>query len=297
MSGPDAPGAPVGGAADEFETIARLLRPLTGGAPEALNLADDAAVIPSRPGFDLVVSKDALVCGVHFLPDDPLDLVARKLLRVNLSDLAAKAAEPYGYFLAVAWPENTGWPERERFAAGLAKDQDLFGLRLFGGDTVATPGPLTLSVTIIGWVPQGRMVRRSGAQPGDHLLVSGEIDDGEDPFVLRLEIAFPVRLVHEISDVVIPGARIFRVGELGADDQEPVFVGEAFPACAVVVGVPVHAVKHEHDGTPRRPIRRTIAVNRERRGRSPRRLLHLINGLAHGKLPRESDGSRQKKQH
>ena len=178
MSGPDAPGAPVGGAADEFETIARLLRPLTGGAPEALNLADDAAVIPSRPGFDLVVSKDALVCGVHFLPDDPLDLVARKLLRVNLSDLAAKAAEPYGYFLAVAWPENTGWPERERFAAGLAKDQDLFGLRLFGGDTVATPGPLTLSVTIIGWVPQGRMVRRSGAQPGDHLLVSGEIGDG-----------------------------------------------------------------------------------------------------------------------
>src|SRR6187549_3376476 len=81
------PGMP----ADEFETIARLFRPLTRGAPEALDLLDDAAVLPSRPGYDLVVTKDAIVQGVHFLPDDPLDLVARKLLRVNLSDLAAKA--------------------------------------------------------------------------------------------------------------------------------------------------------------------------------------------------------------
>jgi thiamine-monophosphate kinase len=163
--------------ADEFETIARLLRPLAR-APEALGLADDAAAIPSRPGQDLIVSKDAMVAGVHFLAGDPLDLVARKLLRTNLSDLAAKAAEPYGYFLAVAWPQGTGWAERERFAAGLAEDQGRFGLTLLGGDTVSTPGPLTLSATILGWTDSGAMIRRSAARPGDRVLVSGTIGDG-----------------------------------------------------------------------------------------------------------------------
>jgi thiamine-monophosphate kinase len=163
---------------DEFDWIARLLRPLAAGAPEALNLADDAALIPSRPGYDLVISKDAVVAGVHFLADDPLNLVARKLLRVNLSDLAAKGAAPAGYLLAIAWPQDLGWAEREAFAAGLAADQTQFGLSLLGGDTVATSGPLTASVTILGWAPAGRMVRRSGAQVGDVVLVSGTIGDG-----------------------------------------------------------------------------------------------------------------------
>ena len=162
---------------DEFETIARLLRPLAH-APEALGLTDDAAAIPSRLDQDLIVSKDAMVAGVHFLQDDPLDMVARKLLRTNLSDLAAKAAEPYGYFLAVAWPASAGWAERERFAAGLAEDQARFGLSLLGGDTVSTPGPLTLSMTILGWTPSGAMVRRSAGRPGDRVLVSGTIGDG-----------------------------------------------------------------------------------------------------------------------
>jgi thiamine-monophosphate kinase len=174
MSGPEDADTPV----DEFDWIATGLRPLTLGAPEALDLLDDAAVIPSRPGFDLIVSKDSIVEGVHFLPDDPPDLVARKLLRVNLSDLAAKGAEPDGYFLAVAWPPAFGWAERKAFAAGLALDQAEFGLRLFGGDTVATPGLLTASVTILGWAPIGRMVRRGGAKPGDRLLVTGTIGDG-----------------------------------------------------------------------------------------------------------------------
>lgn len=164
--------------ADEFETIAKLLRPLTRGAPEALELLDDAAVLKSRPGFDLVITKDAIVEGVHFLPDDPLDLVARKLLRVNLSDLAAKAAEPFGYFLAVSWSDRCGWPERELFAKGLAEDGEAFGLSLLGGDTTSTPGPLTASVTMLGWVPEGAMVKRSGARPGDLLVVSHAIGDG-----------------------------------------------------------------------------------------------------------------------
>ncbi len=163
---------------DEFELIDRLLKPLAEGAPEALGLMDDAALIPQRPGHELVATKDAMVAGVHFLPDDPLDLVARKLLRVNLSDLAAKGAEPYGYLLACAWPEDCGWDARARFAEGLRQDQAEFGLKLFGGDTVSTPGPLTLSATLLGWVPQGRMVKRSGARPGDLVLVSGTIGDG-----------------------------------------------------------------------------------------------------------------------
>lgn len=162
----------------EFDWIARLLRPLTRGAPEALDLLDDAAVIPSRPGFDLVVTKDAMVAGVHFLPDDPLDLVARKLLRVNLSDLAAKGAEPWGYFLTTAWPTGTTWADRELFVQGLAGDGETFGLTLLGGDTVSTPGPLTLTATLLGWVPQGGAVLRKGAQPGDLLAVSGGIGNG-----------------------------------------------------------------------------------------------------------------------
>jgi len=163
---------------DEFEAIAALFRPLTGGAPEAAELLDDAAFLPARPGYELVITKDAIVEGVHFLPDDPPDLVARKLLRVNLSDLAAKAAEPFGYVLAVAWPGRWGARERAAFARGLADDQAEFGVRLLGGDTVSTPGPMTASVTALGYAPEGRAVRRSGARPGQGVYVSGTIGDG-----------------------------------------------------------------------------------------------------------------------
>ena len=165
-------------AVDEFDAIARLFRPLTDGAAEALNLLDDAAVLPARPGFDLVVTKDMTVEGVHFLPSDPLDLVARKLLRVNLSDLAAKGAQPYGYFLGVSWPARCGWTEREAFAAGLRADQDEFKIVLLGGDTTSTPGPLTASVTALGWVRTGAVRLRSTARAGDLVLVSGVIGEG-----------------------------------------------------------------------------------------------------------------------
>lgn len=163
---------------DEFDSIARLFRPLAGDAPEALGLFDDAAVLPQRAGFDLVTTTDAMVEGVHFLPGDPADLVARKLLRVNLSDLAAKAAEPYGYLLVVAWSPAWGEDRRSAFARGLGEDQARFGLRLFGGDTVSTPGPMTAAATLFGWAEAGRMVRRSGARAGDLVLVSGQIGDG-----------------------------------------------------------------------------------------------------------------------
>lgn len=162
----------------EFDWIERLLRPLTLGAPGALDLLDDAAVIRPREGHDLVVTKDAMVAGVHFLPDDPLDTVARKLLAVNLSDLAAKGAEPVGYFLSVAWPKDTPWSAKEAFAAGLREGGQRWRLPLLGGDTVSTPGPLTLTATLMGEVPAGGMIRRATAQPGDLLVVSGPIGDG-----------------------------------------------------------------------------------------------------------------------
>lgn len=161
----------------EFETIQKLLMPLAH--PEwARGLMDDVAVLPSRLGHDLVLTKDAIVEGVHFLPEDPLDTVAQKLLRVNLSDLASKGAEPFGYLLACHWSQRCGWPERVAFAAGLAADQKTFGISLLGGDTVVTPGPASFSVTLLGWTPKGRIVGRNGARPGDAVFVTGQIGDG-----------------------------------------------------------------------------------------------------------------------
>jgi thiamine-monophosphate kinase len=164
--------------ADEFGEIARLFRPLTHGAAGAFDLLDDAASVTPRPGHELILTKDAIVAGVHFPEGERPDLVARKLLRVNLSDLAAKGAEPFAAMLAVAWPRHFTATDRAAFASGLGADLAEFGLDLIGGDTVATPGPFWASLTALGWVPQGRMVRRAGARAGDLVMVSGPIGDG-----------------------------------------------------------------------------------------------------------------------
>lgn len=162
---------------DEFQIIAQLFAPLAQSFPGALGLTDDAALLPPDT-HETVVTVDAMVAGVHFLPDDPPDLVARKLVRVNLSDLAAKGAVPFGVLLAAAFPHGTGQDWLERFAHGLGQDMGEFGIALIGGDTVATPGPLTLSLTAMGRVAAGRAVLRSGAQAGDVVWVSGSIGDG-----------------------------------------------------------------------------------------------------------------------
>lgn len=162
--------------APEFKLIARHFRPLAGEG--ALGLLDDAALLTPPPGQQIVLAADAMVAGVHFLPDDPPETIGRKLLRVNLSDLAAMGAAPLGYLMTIALTPGTTEAWLAGFVAGLAEDQRDFGIQVLGGDTVSTPGPLTLSLTILGQVPAGAALRRAGARPGDDVWVSGRIGDG-----------------------------------------------------------------------------------------------------------------------
>ena len=161
----------------EFDLIAAYFRPLTGGRAEALDLKDDAGLLTPPAGCQLVVTTDALVAGQHFLADADPESLAVKALGVNLSDLAAMGATPAAYTLALAAPKPIppGW--LQTFASGLGDMQTAHGIFLLGGDTVTTSGPLTLSVTALGWVEAGEALRRSGARAGDDLYVSGTIGD------------------------------------------------------------------------------------------------------------------------
>ncbi len=167
----------------EEELIATIFAPLAG--PGGLRLEDDAALLKVAAGEELVLTKDMLVVGVHFFAGDSPDAIARKALRVNLSDLAAKGAEPRGFLLGLGLPGD--WQEDwlKSFAAGLAEDAAHFAISLLGGDTVRTPGPLTLSITALGTVPEGKMIPRGGAKAGDHLFVTGTIGDAALGLKLR----------------------------------------------------------------------------------------------------------------
>jgi thiamine-monophosphate kinase len=162
---------------NEFDAIAKYFRPLAKGAPGAFDLKDDAATICVPPGDELVLTCDAIICGTHFLDSDPIGTVARKLLRVNVSDLAAKGARPLGYLLSCLWSPGTTEAVIAEFASALGEDQARYALSLLGGDTTSGEGPLAFSLTALGLAPQGRMIKRSGARPGDIVYVTGTIGD------------------------------------------------------------------------------------------------------------------------
>ncbi|AFX99032.1 thiamine-monophosphate kinase [Candidatus Endolissoclinum faulkneri L2] len=166
---------------DEFNIIAKFFTPLTKNASGTFGLLEDAAVLPPiSPQQEWVVTVDAIICNVHFLPNDPIELIARKALRVNLSDLAAMGATPYGYTLTIALRKNL--PDSQcllkKVSNGLTIDQAEFGIHLIGGDTVSTNGPMTLAITAFGIVHKGKLLRRSAAMPGQDLWISGTIGDG-----------------------------------------------------------------------------------------------------------------------
>jgi thiamine-monophosphate kinase len=159
------------------EAIVALLAPLAEGAPGAFGLKDDCALLTPEPGTELVLKTDPVAEGVHFLPGDAAEDIAWKALAVNVSDLAAKGATPVGYLMALSFPEAPSRRWLSAFAAGLRDAQTRFGCRLLGGDTDRRPGPLTVSITVIGSVPHGGLVRRGTARAGDALFVSGTIGD------------------------------------------------------------------------------------------------------------------------
>jgi len=161
---------------NEFDLIAKYFAPIA--APEGQGLRDDAAHFSPTPGFDLVITKDTMVEGVHFPSGEYGSGVAERLLRVNLSDLAAKAASPRGYLLSVAWPKTVPVEIMGEFAKGLKTAGDKFGIGLWGGDTVMSEGPAVFSATLIGECPQGMSVKRRGARPGDDIWLSGFLGKG-----------------------------------------------------------------------------------------------------------------------
>ena len=161
---------------NEFEIIKKYLSPLAKNADGALSLIDDAAILKTPKNYDAVITKDAIVAGVHFVGDEPAEKIAQKILRVNLSDLAAMGAIPHAYFLALMLPKTINENWIKSFAKGLAETQKEFGITLMGGDTTSSP-TLAFSVTAIGLVKSGKALKRSGAKIGDDIFVSGTIGD------------------------------------------------------------------------------------------------------------------------
>ena len=216
----------------EDDLIARFFAPIAG--PQGLGLLDDAALLTPPSGADLVLTKDALVAGVHFFVDDPPGAIARKALRVNLSDLAAKGAEPLGFLLALALPDAWSAAWLEAFARGLGEDAIFYRCPLFGGDTVKSAGPLMISITAVGAVPRGRMARRTGVRQGDILYVSGTIGDAALGLRVRLgqapALAEPHRvhlqdryLLPQPRNALAPAMREFAHGGMDVSDG---FVGD-----------------------------------------------------------------------
>jgi thiamine-monophosphate kinase len=191
----------------EDRLIAQYFRPLARH-PGTFGFTDDCSAIAPPPGHDLVLKTDGLIAGVHFFPDDPADGVARKALRVNLSDLAAKGATPLGFLLAIALPKGFAQSWLRDFARGLDEDAESYKCPLLGGDTDSTPGPISISIAAVGTLPHGTMVRRAGAQAGDHVFVSGTIGDAALGLKVRRGEAESWKLDAALSDHLVARYRL-----------------------------------------------------------------------------------------
>lgn len=232
--------APHDDMSPEDRLIARFFKPLATH-PGALGLSDDAAFLTPPAGFDLVLTTDAIVGGVHFFPEDAADTVAGRALRVNLSDLAAKGARPLGFLLSLALPREIGEQWLEGFAQGLRAAADLFGCPLFGGDTDRTPGPIVVSIAMFGTVPEGTMVRRAGAKAGDRVFVTGTIGDAALGVMMRngkrWKLDEPQRQ-HLLSRYLVPQPRnalaeAVRIHASAAMDISDGLVGDFGKLCRV----------------------------------------------------------------
>ncbi len=177
----------------EEAIIHEYLAPLAAGYPGAFGLTDDCAAFTPTPGHDLVVKTDPVAAGVHFFPDDDPADIGWKALAVNVSDLAAKGAEPRAYLMALSFPEAPTRDWMQRFASGLAEAQAAFGMHLIGGDTDRRPGPLSITITVFGEVPTGAMVRRATARPGDRIYVSGTLGAAATGFALIGDLALAAK--------------------------------------------------------------------------------------------------------
>ena len=158
---------------NEFSLIEHYFKPIAVNRQDVLlGIGDDAACVHVPAKNNLLISTDTLVSGIHFLPEwDPYAIASRAIL-VNISDMAAMAAQPCWITLALTLPElNPPW--LESFAKGLKDSLQRFNVALIGGDT--TQGPLAITITVFGLAPEGRAVRRSGAKPGDIIFVSGAL--------------------------------------------------------------------------------------------------------------------------
>jgi thiamine-monophosphate kinase len=249
----------------EDRLIGRHFKPLATH-PGALGLVDDAAVLAVPKGQELVITADAIVGGVHFFPDDAPDAVAKKALRVNLSDLAAKGAKPAGFLLTLALPKRS---ERwlAAFARGLGADVRRYHCALLGGDTVTTPGPVAISVTAFGVLPHGKMLRRSGARVGDRIVVTGTIGDAALGLKLRKQPGLTRRWGlhaamrrHLLARYLLPQPRnalaaVLRTHASAAMDVSDGLAGDLGKLChASGVGAEVQATRVPLSAAARRAI-------------------------------------------
>lgn len=184
----------------EEDIVQSFLVPLAAGLAGAYGLTDDCAALTPPPGQDLVLKTDAIAAGVHFFPDDPPSAIGWKALAVNVSDLAAKGARPLAYLMSLSFPEAPTRAWMAAFAEGLGAAQAAFGCQLAGGDTDRRPGPLSVTIMIVGAVPAGRMVRRGAARAGDRLYVSGTLGDSALGLALRLDPGLAASLQLELAD-------------------------------------------------------------------------------------------------